>query len=75
MEKYRDIDRDSGVVGFEISTDSIKIEFSDGSRYLYTYGSAGENNVERMKKLATNGDGLNAFISTHVRNQYYSKEK
>jgi hypothetical protein len=63
MERYRDIDGDSGVTGYENGPDYIRVKFSDGSVYLYTHASAGSDNIEDMKRLAVAGEGLNAFIN------------
>jgi hypothetical protein len=70
MKRYSDIDGDSGVVGYEIGDDFIKVQFSTGAIYLYTYQSAGVANIEHMKVLAQNGEGLNSFINKHVRKLY-----
>ena len=75
MESYRDIDGDSGVQAYEIGPDFIRVMFSTGAVYLYTYGSAGMQNIERMKQLARSGNGLNAFINTTVRKAYARKER
>lgn len=75
METYKDIDSDSGVIGYEIGPDFIRVQFSTGAVYRYTYASAGVNNIEHMKQLAKNGDGLNAFINTTVREAYAQKER
>lgn len=67
MEKYADIDNDSGVVGYEIHATSITVWFSRSPRsYTYSYGRAGQHHVEQMKRLARSGDGLNAYIKNHV---------
>lgn len=65
MKPYRDIDGDSGVEAYEYGADFIIIRFSKGryTEYTYTYSSAGVNNIEKMKRLADAGDGLNEFIS------------
>jgi hypothetical protein len=73
MERYKNLGGDSGVEAYDLTTDSIKVEFSDGAVYLYTYASAGHQNIEHMKKLAVNGQGLNSFINTTVRKQYNSQ--
>ena len=70
MQRYSDIDRDSGVVAYEYGADFIRVRFSDGEIYLYTYRSAGSENIEKMKSLADIGDGLNAYINRHVRKLY-----
>ena len=75
MERYRDIDNDSGVARYEIGSDYIRVQFEDGSVYLYTYTSAGSSNIEEMKRLAATGDGLNAFINRNVRKRYAKKER
>ena len=75
MERYKNIDGDSGVAAYEIGADFIRVQFRDGSVYLYTYASAGPHNIEHMKKLAAAGDGLNAFINTNVRKSYARKER
>jgi hypothetical protein len=71
MQIYADIDRDSGVYGFEIEDTSITVWFKKGGKpYVYSYASAGQNNVEHMKKLAMAGEGLNAYINKHVKKLY-----
>lgn len=70
MKAYRNIDGDSGVAAYEYGADWIHVQFSTGSVYEYTYGSAGSGNIETMKSLADSGDGLNAFINTTVKKLY-----
>ena len=73
MDRYKNLGGNSGVVGYEIADTSIKVGFRDGSIYLYTYQSAGGENIEHMKKLAVAGQGLNSFIGRAVRKRYASK--
>jgi hypothetical protein len=75
MERYKNIDGDSGVVGYEIGDDFIRVQFSTGAVYLYTNASAGAQSIAQMKKLAIAGDGLNAFINTIVRKACARKER
>ena len=75
MERYKNLGGDSGVVAYEIGSDSIRVQFSDGAIYRYTYASAGSSNIEHMKQLARNGQGLNSFINTTVRKAYALKER
>ena len=71
MERYRNTGRDSGVSGYEIGVDYIKVKFSGTSRtYTYSYRRAGSNHVENMKLLARSGSGLNAYINKYVKNLY-----
>jgi hypothetical protein len=73
MEPYKNQNGNSGVVAYEIGADSIKVQFSDGSTYLYTYKKSGKRNVEKMKKLALAGEGLSSFISSVVHKRYATK--
>ena len=73
MKRYRNRGGDSGVVAYEIGPDFITVKFSDRSVYLYTYQSAGRANIERMKRLAIDGEGLNSFINRCVRKDYAGK--
>jgi hypothetical protein len=75
MERYANLSGDSGVALYEIGSDSIRIQFSEGSVYLYTCSSAGAGNIERMKKLASAGRGLSSFIATTVKKRYARKER
>lgn len=68
---YKDIDNDSGIYSYEISSESIKIWFKSGGKpYIYSYKSAGQTHVEKMKKLAATGNGLNSYIMKNVRNNF-----
>jgi hypothetical protein len=73
MERYANRGGDSNVVAYEIDQSSIKVQFGDGSIYLYTAQSVGVGNLEHMKQLARAGQGLNSFINRAVRKSYASK--
>lgn len=74
MERYRNLGGDSGVAAYEVGNDFIRVMFSDRSVYLYTDASAGSHNIREMKRLAREGQGLNAFINTTVQKKYARKE-
>ncbi len=74
MEPYGNLGGDSGIEAYEIGDDFIRGQFSSGSIYLYTYESAGSENIELMKGLANEGEGLNSFINATVRSNYARKE-
>ena len=74
MQRYSDIDRDSGVVAYDYGTEFIRVKFSDGSIYRYTYSSAGKYVIDNMKQLADWGDGLNAYINDNARKSYEARE-
>lgn len=75
MEKYKNVGNDSNVTAYEIGNDQITVQFIDGSIYLYNYSRTGELNIEKMKKLAIAGQGLNSFINNNVRKLYVRKLK
>ena len=75
MERYRNLGGDSSVIAYEIGSNFIRVQFSDGSVYLYTYASAGSHNIEQMKQLARRGRGLNSFIMRNVRKAYARRER
>lgn len=71
MERYKDLNGDSCVEGYIIGDDYIVVKFTKTAKtYKYSYSSAGNLNVEKMKILARKGDGLNAFINTNVKNLF-----
>jgi hypothetical protein len=71
MRKYADLDRDSGVDSFKINERSIKVRFKSGPKiYVYTFSKPGRRHVEKMKKLAIAGEGLNAYINKYVGKNY-----
>lgn len=71
MQLYADIDGDSGVHGFEIKDTSITVWFSGSQKsYTYSYQSAGQSHVDKMKLLALSGDGLNSYINKNVKSKF-----
>ncbi|MFI5161218.1 MAG: hypothetical protein ACHQHN_08065 [Sphingobacteriales bacterium] len=70
MESYADNNGDSGISGYEIGGNYIRVQFKPEVIYEYTYASAGPGNIEMMKSLARSGDGLNSFINTNVKKAY-----
>lgn len=73
MPRYANLSGRSGVTAYEVGQDWICVQFSDGSTYLYTYQSAGAENIETMKQLARQGQGLNSFINRYVKYGYARK--
>jgi hypothetical protein len=73
MIKYKNLEGRSGVTAYEAGTNSIKVQFIDGSVYLYNNMATGVENIRQMKSLAKTGRGLSTFISTNVREKYAKK--
>ena len=72
MERYQNLNGNSGVYSYEIGEDRITVQFTDGTVYVYTNASAGSQNISKMKKMAVSGRGLNSFINTTVKKRYAS---
>jgi hypothetical protein len=75
MKRYKNLEGNSGVSGYEAGEDRIAIEFGYDTVYLYTYKSAGKRIIEKMKQLAESGKGLSTYISQTVREKYETKLK
>lgn len=73
MIPYKNLAGDSGVVAYELTDDSIVVEFEDGHIYLYNYSRPGKYLVDQMRSLALRGQGLSTLISKTVRKQYARK--
>ena len=73
MPIYANRGGDSGVISYDIGPESITVTFHDRISYVYNYAATGQSNVERMKKLAIAGEGLNSFINFNVSKMYASK--
>ena len=71
MKPYKH--KDSGIDAYETGDTWIKIRFRHSDTYIYTYKSAGKDNIEKMKLLAQLGTGLNTFISKYVKENYERK--
>lgn len=58
----------SDIKAYQLYLDAIKIQFADGSIYLYTNDNTGAEIVGKMKILAAEGQGLETFIRESVGN-------
>lgn len=71
MNLYKNNNLDSNVAYYEYGVDYISVKFKNTAKtYTYTYSSAGEVNVEKMKSLADRGSGLNSYINLNVKFNY-----
>src|SRR5262245_25318343 len=70
---YANVGGTSSVRAYAVADDRITVRFSDGTVYVYSYSSAGKANVERAKRLAYAGIGLNSWIVRGMRKSYESK--
>lgn len=71
MKQYANRGGNSNVQSYETGNDFIAVKFKGTSKtYVYSYRSAGSQNVDTMKQLAENGSGLNGYIKNYVNNLY-----
>lgn len=70
MERYKNRSGRSGISAYEIGSDYIRVRFSSGDTYQYSYRKAGQSHVETMKALASVGSGLNSYINSYVKFKY-----
>ena len=75
MKRYLNVNGNSNIIAYEFGEDYIDIEFGDGSVYRYSYSSAGQYNVEEMKRLAEQGYGLNGYLMHNIRHGYEWKRR
>lgn len=74
MKPYGNLHGNSGVAAYEEGPDFIRVQFTSGSIYLYTYESNGPENVEIMKELARERRSLQRFINK-VGSLYAARER
>ncbi len=70
MEKYQNIKGNSGIEAYELGEHSIKIQFKNGAVYLYNNIRLSDGYIEKMKRLALEGEGLNSFVNSKARDKY-----
>lgn len=73
MTPYKNLHGNSGVTGYEIGDDYIKVQFDYDAVYLYTIKSTGKKHIAKMKQLAREGNGLSTYISQYVKDNFESK--
>ncbi|WP_240006928.1 hypothetical protein [Pseudaquidulcibacter saccharophilus] len=75
MQIYKNLSGNAGVHSYDYGDDFIKVKFNrTDAVYVYTYESAGQEKIEKMKELADAGKGLTGYISQHIKNKYAYKE-
>ena len=70
MIPYHNSSNNAGVTAYEPGADFIIVKFQDGRVYLYNHEVTGKTDIEQMKVLALNGEGLTTFINQHVKDKY-----
>ncbi|MGB3467344.1 MAG: hypothetical protein WBA74_18820 [Cyclobacteriaceae bacterium] len=73
MTDYQNNGGDSGIVAYEIFSDAIHVLFNSEWIYEYNYTNPGMSEVEHMKVLAVEGEGLNAYIVKELGSRFANK--
>jgi len=75
MTSYRNRVGNSNIVAYEITENTIQVVFKRGRyrNYLYDSVRPGSAAVEKMKILAEQGCGLNAYISSVIKGRHARK--
>lgn len=73
MERYKNLSGNSGVVAFEIGSNSIIVKFENGQMYGYDSYKPGAYHVREMQRLALLGRGLGTYINKYVGKNYSRK--
>ncbi|MBT1706593.1 hypothetical protein KK062_00080 [Fulvivirgaceae bacterium PWU5] len=70
MERYKNLQGNSGIASYRIGRDSIIVAFRTGATYKYNYAVTGKEHIQNMKILAREGRGLSTYISRYVKDRY-----
>ena len=73
MKTYQNKSGGAGIKGYENLQDGIRIQYNDGSTYLYNYKVNGQKQIEEMKKLADQGIGLTTYLQKYIKDEYAEK--
>ena len=73
MERYRNLDGNSGVAAFTVGDGFIDVRFIEGGTYRYDGTTPGADDVAAMQDLARAGRGLATYINQHVRDRYAAR--
>ena len=71
MKNYANLSGKSNVKAYEIGDDFISVKFIGNEKiYVYSYSSAGIQNVDHAKQLAEYGSGLNSHIMLNMKDDF-----
>ncbi|MBT1687122.1 hypothetical protein KK078_11160 [Fulvivirgaceae bacterium PWU37] len=70
MDRYKNLQGNSGITSYSIERDSIIVAFKGGHTYKYNHAITGKEHVQNMKTLAREGRGLSTYISRYVKDLY-----
>lgn len=70
---YANVGGTSGVATYDHGDDWMVVNFTTGSRYIYTLKSTSPESLGYLKKYAIAGKGLNSYIMRQLREDYAGK--
>ena len=73
MQRYKNINGNSGIQSYEIGSNYIKVIFKTSPTiYIYSTSKITKQHIEKMEALVRTGKGLGTYISQHpeVRDHY-----
>ena len=62
-----------GIKAYQDGPDWVEIHFQRGEIRFYSYASAGKENIEQMKRLASRQQGLEKYIRHYKPEPFYIK--
>jgi hypothetical protein len=75
MVTYKNASGVSNVASFEYTFDSITVKFKDGTHYIYSTLKNNLEVIEKLKRLADQGFGLNSVLASKDHPAYDQKWK
>ena len=63
MTSYKNLAGNVGICSYELGEEKIRIKFHSRKSFLYEDSVSGEYHLGEMKRLATQGFGLNHYIN------------
>lgn len=70
LKPYHDSQGTANASGYATGRTWIMVQFKDDALYLYTNASCGAEHIRELKRLAKQGEGLDAYINKYVWKSY-----
>lgn len=66
MTSYKNLAGNVGICSYELGEDKIRIKFHSRKSFLFDYQNTGEEHIDEMQHLATQGYGLYNYIEENI---------
>jgi len=67
MTHYKNLTGNEGICSYELGEKTIRVKFHSHKSSLYDAQNTGEDHLDKMMHLATQGHGLNDYIVENER--------